>query len=222
MSKKLIIAIDGPAGAGKSTIAKMLAHDLGYIYIDTGAMYRTVTYKAMKLNLDISDDYALWTMAVNTDILLKNDGGVSKVFCDGEDVSQKIRTEKITANVNRIAEIKEIREILRDKQRRLGAEGNVVMEGRDIGTVVFPNADIKFFLDADVSERATRRYKELKEKNENPKLEDINEAIIRRDSLDRSRGISPLKCAEDAIVVNSTSMTPGEVVDFMLEKVREK
>jgi len=231
MRKKLIIAIDGPAGAGKSTIAKIVAKKIKYLYIDTGAMYRAITWKAMVNKIDLRDEKKIVEMSKETSIkLVQSDPlrrSVSeasdklKIFVDGKNVSEKIREEFVTKNTNTIAAIQGVRKILRDKQRLLGRNGGVVMEGRDIGTAVFPDAEKKFYLDAKPKERAVRRWKELKAKGKKVSLKKIAEAIKRRDYRDRHRGISPLKKAKDAIVIDSTGMTLKQVAENILSGIRE-
>ena len=231
MRKKLIIAIDGPAGAGKSTIAKIVAKKIKYLYIDTGAMYRAITWKAMVNKIDLRDEKKIVEMSKETSIkLVQSDPlrrSVSeasdklKIFVDGKNVSEKIRSENVTKNTNTIAAIQGVRKILRDKQRLLGRNGGVVMEGRDIGTAVFPDAEKKFYLDAKPKERAVRRWKELKAKGKKVSLKKIAEAIKRRDYRDRHRGISPLKKAKDAIVIDSTGMTLKQVAENILSGIRE-
>lgn len=219
MKKKPVVAIDGPAGAGKSTIAKIVAGELGYLYIDTGAMYRAVTWKAMANKIDLRDERKIVEMSRKTDIKLVQSDEKLKVFVDGKNVSEKIRSENVTKNTNTIAAIQGVRKILRDKQRLLGRNGGVVMEGRDIGTAVFPDAEKKFYLDAKPKERAVRRWKELKAKGKRVSLKKIAEAIRRRDYRDRHRGISPLKKAKDAVVIDSTSLTQRQVAQEIFDRI---
>ena len=223
MKKKLIIAIDGPAGAGKSTIAKIVARELHYLYIDTGAMYRAVTWKALHTHTNMQDPDAVLAMTQTTEIALKRDRkhSVLKVFVDGEEVTGKIRTEKVSRNSNRIASNKGVRKILRDMQRKMGRRGGVVMEGRDIGTAVFPHAHVKFYLDASPVERAERRYRELKARGKRVNLDRIAHALAQRDYKDKNRGISPLKQAKDAVVIDSTHMSLEEVARRILEHVHQ-
>mgnify|MGYP001612904449 FL=1 len=221
MRKKPVVAIDGPAGAGKSTIAKIVARVLGYLYIDTGAMYRAITWKAMVNKIDLRDERKIVEMSKKTDIKLAQSDDKLKIFVDGKNVSEKIRSENVTKNTNTIAAIQGVRKILRDKQRLLGRNGGVVMEGRDIGTAVFPAAEKKFYLDAKPKERAIRRWKELKAKGKRVLLKKIAEAIRRRDYRDIHRGISPLKKAKDAIVIDSTSLTQKLVAQKILDRIME-
>jgi cytidylate kinase len=222
VKKKNVIAIDGPAGAGKSTIAKIVAGKLGYLYIDTGAMYRAVTWKALEEKTDLDDIDAVVALARKTDIELKNSGGSLSVFVDGRDVSAAIRKESISRHTNEIASLGGVRNILRQKQQEMGARGGVVMEGRDIGTCVFPDAKYKFYLDASIDERARRRYNQLLKKGEKVNLAKIKSAIAERDYKDKNRGINPLKRAEDAEVIDSTHLGLKEVAKVIFDYVRNK
>ncbi|MEW6040318.1 MAG: (d)CMP kinase [Elusimicrobiota bacterium] len=219
--KKFVIAIDGPAGAGKSTIAKIVARHLGYVYIDTGAMYRAVTLKALREKIGLDDEKALTSLAKNTDIVLRSASGGLKVILDRRDVSKDIRKENVTRHTNTVAAIYGVRKVLRNMQRNMGRYGGIVMEGRDIGTCVFQDAEFKFYLDATPRERARRRYKELLLKNQRVSLNQIARAIARRDEMDRTRGINPLKQAADAVRIDSTNMTLTEVADFILKKIEK-
>ena len=210
----MIIAIDGPAGAGKSTVAKILAKELGFLYIDTGAMYRALTLKAIENKIDINDFPRLIEMAAKTSIDLKNNpDGSLQVFLDGRDVSRQIREPRITKWVSEIARIKEVREVMLGIQRRLGQQGDSVLDGRDIGTVVFPDADKKFYIDADFRERVKRRYQELKGTGQEVTLEDIELDLRNRDTIDSTRECAPLKKAEDAICIDTTKMSIEEVAE---------
>ena len=207
----MIIAIDGPAGSGKSTIAKLIAEDLGLVYLDTGAMYRLVTLKALNEGI-LGDFEKIKKMMDNLNIDIKENG----FYLDNVDVSDEIRKPIVSGNVSDIAAIREVREKMVDLQRKFSESKNVILDGRDIGTVVFPNADVKIFLVADVKERANRRYKELVEKGENVKIEEIYENILKRDEIDSTRKESPLKKAEDAIEVDTTSKNIEEVKNEIL------
>ncbi|HOW27075.1 MAG TPA: (d)CMP kinase [Elusimicrobiota bacterium] len=218
MKKKLVIAIDGPAGAGKSTIAKIVATELKYIYIDTGAMYRALTWKALETGTSFQKPDDLTRLARKTRLTFRPKNGVFHVLADGKDVTAMIRSQQVTSMTNTLAAVQGVRRVLRDLQRQMGRRGGVVMEGRDIGTAVFPNADLKFYLDASPMERARRRYRELRAKNERVSLRAIAEAIRKRDFKDRTRGISPLRVADDAIVVDSTRLTLDQVARVILEK----
>ena len=207
----MIIAIDGPAGSGKSTIAKLIAEDLGLVYLDTGAMYRLVTLKALNEGILGNLDKII-KMLDNLNIDIKENG----FYLDDIDVSEEIRKPVVSENVSDIAAIREVREKMVDLQRKFSESKNVILDGRDIGTVVFPNADVKIFLVADAKERANRRYKELVKKGENIKIEEIYENILKRDEIDSTRKESPLKKAEDAIEVDTTSKNIGEVKNEIL------
>ena len=207
----MIIAIDGPAGSGKSTIAKLIAEDLGLVYLDTGAMYRLVTLKALNEGI-LGDFEKIKKMLNNLNIDIKENG----FYLDNVDVSDEIRKPIVSENVSDIAAIREVREKMVDLQRKFSESKNVILDGRDIGTVVFPNANVKIFLVADAKERANRRYKELVEKGENVKIGEIYENILKRDEIDSTRKESPLKKAEDAIEVDTTSKNIEEVKNEIL------
>lgn len=211
----MIIAIDGPAGSGKSTISKLVAKDLDLIYLDTGAMYRLVTLKALKMGVldgNLEDLDKINELLDNLEIDIREDG----FYLDGVDVSEEIRKPIVSENVSKIAAIKEVRIKMVDFQRKFSKAKNVILDGRDIGTVVFPNADLKVFLVADARERANRRYKELTEKGENVSLEEIYQNILMRDKIDSTREEAPLKKAEDAIEVDTTSKSIDEVKEEIL------
>lgn len=213
----MIIAIDGPAGSGKSTIAKLIAEDLGLVYLDTGAMYRLVTLKA--LNDGILDDLEkIIKMLDDLRIDIKKNG----FYLDDTNVSEEIRKPVVSENVSDIAAIREVREKMVDLQRKFSESKNVILDGRDIGTVVFPNADVKIFLIADAKERANRRYRELVAKGENVKIEEIYENILKRDKIDSTRKESPLKKADDAIEVDTTSKNIEEVKNEILYIIKQK
>ena len=220
--KGLVIAIDGPSGAGKSTVARMLARRLGYTYIDTGAMYRAIGWKAKQEGVDPSDDDALQRLCSRTDVTIKHDPSVQRVLVNGIDVTGEIRTPEMGMMASAVSRSPAVRARLLTLQRDLGASGGVVMDGRDIGTVVFPGAEVKFYLDASAEERGRRRWQELKEKGM-----DVDQAVITaeirvRDLQDSSRDIAPLKRAADACYVDSSSMTIDEVVASMLSVCAEK
>ena len=202
----MIIAIDGPAGSGKSTIAKLIAEDLGLVYLDTGAMYRLVTLKALNDGILGNLDKII-KMLDDLRIDIKKNG----FYLDDTNVSEEIRKPVVSENVSDIAAIREVREKMVDLQRKFSKSKNVILDGRDIGTVVFPNADVKIFLIADAKERANRRYRELVAKGENVKIEEIYENILKRDKIDSTRNESPLKKADDAIEVDTTSKSIEEV-----------
>jgi len=220
--KGLIIAIDGPSGAGKSTVGRALARRLEYIYIDTGAMYRAVALKAKEGLMRMDDEIGLSKLASHIQIVFKKIGERIHTLCDGEDITDEIRSQEISQLASEISKQRGIREVLVQKQREMGKGGGVVLEGRDTGTVVFPDADIKFYLDADPRERGKRRFKELLEKGIEANLDEIIEEVKRRDDNDMRRAISPLKKAEDSIFIDSTNKTVEEVVEEMYKKVKEK
>ena len=213
----MIIAIDGPAGSGKSTIAKLIAEDLGLVYLDTGAMYRLVTLKALNDGILGNLDKII-KMLDNLNIDIKENG----FYLDDIDVSEEIRKPVVSENVSDIAVIREVREKMVDLQRKFSESKNVILDGRDIGTVVFPNADVKIFLVADAKERANRRYKELVAKGENVRIEEIYENILKRDEIDSTRKESPLKKADDAVEVDTTSKNIEEVKNEILNIIRKK
>ena len=212
----MIIAIDGPAGSGKSTIAKLIAEDLELVYLDTGAMYRLVTLKALNDGILGNLDKII-KMLDNLNIDIKENG----FYLDDIDVSEEIRKPVVSENVSDIAAIREVREKMVDLQRKFSESKNVILDGRDIGTVVFPNADVKIFLVADAKERANRRYKELVAKGENVRIEEIYENILKRDEIDSTRKESPLKKADDAIEVDTTSKNIEEVKNKILNIIRK-
>ncbi|MBA7504009.1 Cytidylate kinase [subsurface metagenome] len=220
MKKRAVITIDGPAGAGKTSIAKIVSRKLGYNYIDTGAMYRAISWKAFREKIDLKTKEKLIKMVRNTKIELKNRTGTVRVYLDGKDVTNKIRGKRLAEGASILATIPEVREQLVKIQRRLGSSGGIVVEGRDIGTVVFPRADYKFYLDASIKERALRKYRELKVKGEEGQLAELEKAIRSRDKRDRTRGVAPLKIAPDAVVIDSTDMSKKEVVEFILKRIQ--
>ena len=211
-----IIAIDGPSGSGKGTIAKEVANRLGYTYIDTGAMYRCVALKSLRENLKESDEDKIVDLLKNMNIKLTNDG---KVYMDDEDVSEEIRTMEVSARVSKISSIIKLREIMREKQRELASNNNVVMEGRDITTEVFPNAEYKFYLDASVEERARRRQLQNTEKGIKSTYEEVKKAIIERDYDDMHRPVGSLTRTDDQVYIDSSDMKIEEVIDKILNVV---
>ena len=212
----MIIAIDGPAGSGKSTVAKILAERLGFLYIDTGAMYRAITLKAIEQKINISDSDLLVKIARETAVELLEQDGVLKVYLDGCEVTKQIREPRVTRFVSDVAKIKGVREVMLKLQRSLGRKSDSVLEGRDIGTVVFPDADKKFYLDAKFDVRVDRRYKELKETSSQVKCEEVAGDLHNRDTIDSSREFAPLKKAEDAVYIDTTSLGIEEVVEAVL------
>ena len=222
MNKRAIISIDGPAGAGKTSIAKIVSKRLGYDYIDTGAMYRAISWKAFRKKIDLKAKQQLINMVKGTRIELKDRVGKLKICLDGKNVTNKIRNRRFAESASILGTIPEVREHLLKIQRRLGSSGGIVVEGRDIGTVVFPRADYKFYLDASIKERALRKYRELKAKGQKVGLAELEKAIRSRDRRDRTRGVAPLKRAPDAIVIDSTDMSKKEVVEFILKRIEKK
>ena len=215
----LVIAIDGPSGAGKSTVARRLAKRLGYIYIDTGAMYRAVGWKAKQEGIDPADERALARMCGHTDVTIKKDNNDPRFYVNGKDVTGELRTPEMGMMASAVSKAPAVRARLLTLQRDLGKDGGVVMDGRDIGTVVFPDADVKFFLDASAEERGKRRYLELTAKGMAVDQSRITREIQERDLQDSSRDLAPLKKAEDAIVIDSSAMTLDEVLAAMLSEV---
>ncbi|SCH65760.1 MULTISPECIES: (d)CMP kinase [unclassified Romboutsia] len=211
----LVIAVDGPAGAGKSTIAKIIAEKLNINYIDTGAMYRAITYKCLKNNIDINNEEEVIKIAKNTDIDFRD----NNLYLDKEVVKEEIRTMEVSNNVSNVAKIKEVRYLMVDVQREIGQRNSVILDGRDIGSYVFPNADYKFFLVATPEERGMRRFKELTEKGYETSLEEIIKDIIKRDEIDSNREFAPLVKADDAIEIDTTGKSITEVVESVLAKV---
>lgn len=220
--KKIIVAIDGPSGSGKSTVAKRLAGRLGYMYIDTGAMYRAVALQAKRDSIDINDSAALIGLCESVKLEFVPDNGGLRTILNGEDVSEAIRTPEMSMAASDISARKEVRQALLSLQRRMGENGGVVLEGRDVGTVIFPNAEAKFFLDASLEERGKRRYKELAAKGMDVTLEQTIEDVRKRDINDSSREIAPLKMADDAVLVDSTNLNIEEVVEKMIEVIKSR
>jgi CMP/dCMP kinase len=218
----VIVAIDGPSGAGKSTLTKLLARRLGYIHIDTGAMFRAVALMAKRAGLSCEDDAALAALCEKLEISFCREGDICRVVANGEDVSGAIRTEEIGLFTSCISARKPVRDALLAMQRKMGETGGVILEGRDIGTVVFPDAEVKFFLSASAEERGKRRYLELAARGETVTLEETIEKVICRDKQDESREHAPLKKADDAVTIDSTSLTIDEVLDLMERTVRER
>lgn len=219
--KKIVVAIDGPAGAGKSTIAKLVAGEIGYAYIDTGAMYRSVTWKWLQTGADFEEAF-ISELSQKMVIEFKPEANINRVFVDGQEVTEAIRSAEVTANVSRVAAIGPVREAMVAQQRRMGDIGGVLMDGRDIGTVVFPNAQLKVFLTASVEERALRRYKELIAKGEQVDLKQLQKDIAFRDKQDSERAISPLRQAEDAILLDTSDMNIEQVVAKLKQLVQER
>ena len=215
MSKK--IAIDGPAGAGKSTIAKIVAKELGFIYVDTGAMYRAMALYMINNNIDASDSEKISATCQSADITIRHEGGVQRVYLNGEDVSELVRKEEVGKMASASSVNGDVRKKLVELQQKLAQTTDVVMDGRDIGTVVLPDADLKVFLTASSRVRANRRYKELTAKGETCDIDAIEKDIIERDYRDSHREISPLKQAEDAVLVDTSDMTIDEVAGKIID-----
>ncbi|MBD8136341.1 (d)CMP kinase [Bacillus sp. CFBP 13597] len=222
MKKKLSVAIDGPAAAGKSTVAKIVAEKFNYIYVDTGAMYRAITYKALNQKILLDDEQSLSEVLINTEIELRPSENGQLVFLDNEDVTAQIRNNEVTGSVSKVAKHRSIREELVRRQQILGENGGVVMDGRDIGTHVLPNAEVKVFLIASVDERAQRRHQENILKGFPSDIEKLREEIATRDKLDSEREVSPLKKAADAIEIDTTSLSIQEVAESIMSLIEER
>lgn len=222
MSKKLIIAIDGPSGAGKSTLSKALAKKLGYLNIDTGAMYRSVALLAKQQGIDIHNNKELRELCTNLKIEFVSAGGHERVLLNGTDVSQEIRTPEVSLLTAQVASSPAVREALVQMQRKMGERGGVVLEGRDIGTFVFPYADVKFFLSATAAERGRRRYEELLSKGIKVDLQQTIAEVEARDAVDTARSLAPLMQADDAVLVDSTRLSIDNVLQEMLLVIKAR
>jgi cytidylate kinase len=222
--KQLIIAMDGPAGVGKSTVGTLVAKKLGYRFINTGEMYRALTWKALEQGVSVKSNAALTKLSHRLlwEFKTNDEGVIIRTYIDGQGVTSKIREERVSKNSSIVAGAVGVRKHLRGMQRTLGKDGGIVMEGRDITTSVFPNADFKIYLDASIDERATRRTKQLRSSGKNVTLDTIKAAILKRDMGDLQRRINPLRQAEDAIVIDSTSMTMHQVADEILRLIRKR
>lgn len=219
----MVITIDGPAGAGKSSVAKLVAKELGVSFMDTGAMYRALTLKALRQQVKLDDELALVALAEKTVIdLVFEQGGEPKVFLDGEDVSEDVRSQWVTNNTFYIARASGVRHMMVTWQRRMGERGSMVGDGRDLGTVVFPEADYKFFLDADFAVRCQRRVEELRAKNQIVDEKALARDLAERDKNDMTRKVGPLIPAVNAIRIDSTKMTVAEVVAFIVNRARRQ
>jgi len=218
---KIIIAIDGPAGSGKSTIAKMVAERLNYTYLDTGAMYRAITYLALQNGI-VDDENAVNKLVEGLDVTLNFKDGVTHVFVNGSELTEHIRTPEVNSKVSEIATMAFVRKELVRMQQSMGKVGNVVAEGRDTTTVVFPDADVKVFLDATVEVRAERRHKEYLEKGVKIDIEEVIENIRKRDRIDSGRKASPLRKAENSIEVDSSNISVEEEFEILLENIKKK
>lgn len=220
--RKLVIAIDGPAASGKSTTAKLVAARLGYLHIDTGAMYRAITLKVLRSGLQGFYSKRIVELVSNTSIELQPVNGSLKILLDGEDVSESIRSPEVTTAVSSVSSIRQVRQVLVNEQRRIGKQGGVVLEGRDIGTVVFPDADLKIFMIASIEARAVRRQRELRQNGIETNLETLKGEIRQRDEKDSTRDESPLKKADDAIELDTSEMTIEQQVEFVVRKAQER
>lgn len=214
----IVIAIDGPAGAGKSTVAKIIAEQLNFLYLDSGALFRAITYKVMKMDIAIDDEISIIQAAKDAIIEFLDD----TVFLDGQDVNKEIRSNEINLNVSYIAKIPKVREIVVDIERSIACDRNVVVDGRDIGTTVFPDAFIKFYMIASVEERAKRRLIELNTSNKKYTLDEVKNQLIERDNIDSNRSVSPLKKADDAILIETDGKSIEQVVYEMLYEIKVK
>lgn len=220
----MIIALDGPASSGKSTTAKLLGEKIGFLYIDTGAMYRAMTVKAKRNNINYTDDSGIISLLDSTEITQQIDPetGLTKTFLNNDDVSEEIRTPEISKGVSSVCAIPAVRRKLVELQRKMGQGQNVILDGRDIGTVVFPDADYKFYFDADLDIRAQRRYKEMKEKGIEITFEEIRNDIARRDKQDSEREDSPLKPAADAIHIDTSKLSIEEQIEEIYKVIKAK
>ncbi len=219
-----VIAIDGPAASGKSTLGQNLAEALGYLFFDTGIMYRAVTWAALDRRAPVSDEQAMNRLAQEVDIDVRPpsaaDGRTCDVLLDGRDITWEIRSPEVDANVSAVSAYAGVRQALTAQQRRIGQRGQVVMVGRDIGTVVLPEAELKVYLDASAGERARRRYQELLARGQHADYEEILKGVLNRDAIDSSRAVSPLRPAEDAVILDSDRLTSRQVLEQVLQLVK--
>ena len=222
MKKGLLITIDGPAGAGKSTVSRLLANKLSYTYLDTGALYRALAYRCIQEGLSATDEGGIANLCQRTGIVLQNKEGFLKVLADGEDVTDKIRTESISLQASAISAMPPVRAALLSIQREAGKAGGVVAEGRDMGTIVFPEADFKFFLEAGMNERIKRRHRELVIRGDAVQYQNVKKDLMMRDRQDREREIAPLKVPEGAFIVDSTHVPAEGVVETILSVIRKR
>lgn len=219
---KIAVAVDGPAGAGKSSISKIVAKKLGYLYIDTGAMYRSVTWAVLHNHIDVNNQKAVEALLPELDLTMEASDDSCKVFIAGQDVTDFIRTPQVNNAVSIVASYKDVRQYLVERQRLMAEAGGVILDGRDIGSVVLPNAELKIYLTASVEARAMRRYLEVKGTVNEQTLEDIKDSVMQRDDMDKNRKESPLIQVEDAILVDSSEMTFDETVEHILHLVQER
>ena len=219
---KIAVAVDGPAGAGKSSISKIVAKKLGYLYIDTGAMYRSVTWAVLHNHIDVNNQKAVEALSPELDLTMEASDDSCKVFIAGQDVTDFIRTPQVNNAVSIVASYKGVRQYLVERQRLMAEAGGVILDGRDIGSVVLPNAELKIYLTASVEARAMRRYLEVKGTVNEQTLEDIKDSVMQRDDMDKNRKESPLIQVEDAVLVDSSEMTFDETVEHILHLVQER
>lgn len=219
---KIAVAVDGPAGAGKSSISKIVAKKLGYLYIDTGAMYRSVTWAVLHNHIDVNNQKAVEALLPDLDLTMEASDDLCKVFIAGQDVTDFIRTPQVNNAVSIVASYKGVRQYLVERQRLMAEAGGVILDGRDIGSVVLPNAELKIYLTASVEARAMRRYLEVKGTVNEQTLEDIKDSVMQRDDMDKNRKESPLIQVEDAVLVDSSEMTFDETVEHILHLVQER
>lgn len=219
---KIAVAVDGPAGAGKSSISKIVAKKLGYLYIDTGAMYRSVTWAVLHNHIDVNNQTAVEALLPELDLTMEASDDSCKVFIAGQDVTDFIRTPQVNNAVSIVASYKGVRQYLVERQRLMAEAGGVILDGRDIGSVVLPNAELKIYLTASVEARAMRRYLEVKGTVNEQTLEDIKDSVMQRDDMDKNRKESPLIQVEDAVLVDSSEMTFDETVEHILHLVQER
>lgn len=219
---KIAVAVDGPAGAGKSSISKIVAKKLGYLYIDTGAMYRSVTWAVLHNHIDVNNQNAVEALLPELDLTMEASDDSCKVFIAGQDVTDFIRTPQVNNAVSIVASYKGVRQYLVERQRLMAEAGGVILDGRDVGSVVLPNAELKIYLTASVEARAMRRYLEVKGTVNEQTLEDIKDSVMQRDDMDKNRKESPLIQVEDAVLVDSSEMTFDETVEHILHLVQER
>ena len=219
---KIAVAVDGPAGAGKSSISKIVAKKLGYLYIDTGAMYRSVTWAVLHNHIDVNNQKAVEALLPELELTMEASDDSCKVFIAGQDVTDFIRTPQVNNAVSIVASYKGVRQYLVERQRLMAEAGGVILDGRDIGSVVLPNAELKIYLTASVEARAMRRYLEVKGTVNEQTLEDIKDSVMQRDDMDKNRKESPLIQVEDAVLVDSSEMTFDETVEYILHLVQER
>ena len=220
MSKKIIIAIDGPAGSGKSTAAKNLARKLGFTYLDTGAMYRAITFLALRAGI-VDDKDEVIKIAQNVSLKLLSENGRTRVFANDEELTEQIRTYEVNSKVSEVSVIPEVRVEMVKLQKKIGEEGNVVAEGRDVTTVVYPDADVKIYLTASIEERAKRRFNEFQAKNDKITIEEVQANLEKRDKIDSGREVSPLRKAENAIEFDNTGLSPEQDLEYLLNVVKD-